>query len=127
MRYHTNIDELYHTAVEATPEVILVHCCHDHPIFSHCTLYKIKDKGLAVVEQKFKPSDKATWWGAVREPLAIAIYNHPKFIGYFNEHARPADENGLYPTIPVRKVMWALRMKPLKKERWETVFDREEI
>lgn len=57
MRYHTNIDELYHTAVEATPEVILVHCCHDHPIFSHCTLYKIKDKGLAVVEQKFKPSE----------------------------------------------------------------------
>ena len=27
-------------------------------------------------------------------------------------------------TVTVRQIMWALRMKPLKKERWETVFDR---
>jgi len=27
----------------------------------------------------------------------------------------------------VRQIMWALKMKPIKRERWETVFDRKEI
>lgn len=27
----------------------------------------------------------------------------------------------------VRQVMWRLRMKPLKRERWETVFDRKTL
>jgi len=35
--------------------------------------------------------------------------------------------NGLYPTITVRQLMWALKIKPLKKERWETCFDRKDI
>lgn len=34
---------------------------------------------------------------------------------------------GLYPTVTVRQMMWALKMKPMPKERWETVFDRKEI
>nr|DAP49012.1 MAG TPA: hypothetical protein [Caudoviricetes sp.] len=34
---------------------------------------------------------------------------------------------GLYPTVTVRQIMWALKMKPIQKERWETVFDRRDI
>ena len=34
---------------------------------------------------------------------------------------------GLYPTVTIRQIMWALKIKPLKRERWETCFDRREI
>ena len=44
--------------------------------------------------------------------------------GVFPGNAKRKNKDGLYPTVTVRKLMWALRMKPLKKERWETVFDR---
>lgn len=37
------------------------------------------------------------------------------------------EQSGLYPTVNVRQLMWALRMKPMRKERWETVFDRKDI
>lgn len=45
---------------------------------------------------------------------------------YFDSKAKKC-KNGLYPTVSIRQIMWALRMKPLKKERWETYFDRKEI
>lgn len=32
-----------------------------------------------------------------------------------------------YGTVTVRQIMWALKMKPIQKERWETVFDRRDI
>ena len=35
--------------------------------------------------------------------------------------------NELYPTVTIRQIMWALKMKPLKRERWETCFDRKLI
>ena len=35
--------------------------------------------------------------------------------------------DGLYPTVTIRQIMWALKMKPIKRERWETVFDRRNI
>lgn len=35
---------------------------------------------------------------------------------------KPGSEE-YFPTVTVRQLMWALRMKPLKKERWETSFD----
>ena len=40
---------------------------------------------------------------------------------------RKKNQNGFYPTVTVRQLMWAIRMKPMKKERWETVFDRKEV
>ena len=49
------------------------------------------------------------------------------FLEYFRENAKRKNKDGLYPTVTVRKLMWALRMKPLKKERWETVFDRRDV
>ena len=35
--------------------------------------------------------------------------------------------DGLYPTITVRQLMWALKMKPIPRERWETCFDKRDI
>lgn len=32
-----------------------------------------------------------------------------------------------YPTVTIRQIMWALKMKPIKRERWETVFDRRDV
>lgn len=58
--------------------------------------------------------------------LSSDIYEHPAFRDYFEARAgRPFGD--LYPTVTVRQIMWALRMKPLPKARWETVFDRRDI
>ena len=35
--------------------------------------------------------------------------------------------DGLYPTVTIRQIMWALKMKPIPRERWETCFDRRNI
>jgi len=96
-------------------------CCH--PVYSSCTLYLIKEKGLAVVQQRFDSAEKATWWSEIDPWLTDALYLHPDFKKYFDERAQPCLD-GLYPTVTIRKIMWALKMKPLQKERWETVFDR---
>ena len=32
-----------------------------------------------------------------------------------------------YPTVTIRQIMWALKMKPIQRQRWETCFDRREI
>ena len=37
-------------------------------------------------------------------------------------HNVPLDD--IYPTVTVRQLMWALKMKPIRRERWETCFDR---
>lgn len=34
---------------------------------------------------------------------------------------------GLYPTVTIRQIMWALKMKPIQRQRWETCFDRRKI
>lgn len=121
MRYHFEEGEI------TVPVFGKLYYC-DHPLYSECTLYKIGKRGLAVIQQKqlIDPDSiaKATFWGAVHASLWNAIYISPKFKEYFDKYAAEPDENGLYPTVTVRQIMWALRMKPLKKERWETVFDR---
>lgn len=103
-----------------------IYVCN-HPVYSVCTLFKIKNRGLAVIQQHFDPLRKATQWDAIDLWLNDPIYTHPGFWQYFDKRAREPDAEGLYPTVTVRQIMWALRMKPLPKERWETVFDRKEI
>lgn len=98
----------------------------EHPIYNSCTLYEIGDKGLAVIQQRFDKDTKSTWWGEVDPWLTDDLYLHPKFKEYFDKRAGTC-ENGLYPTVTIRQIMWALKMKPIKRERWETVFDRRNI
>lgn len=96
----------------------------NHPVYRISTLYLDHEKGLCVIQQRFNEKTKSTTWSAIDPWLNDKIYLHAGFKEYFDHHAKKKDANGCYPTVTVRQIMWALRMKPLKKERWETVFDR---
>lgn len=97
-----------------------------HPVYSRCTLYTIGNKGLAVIQQRYDPETKHTYWTEIDAELQDEIFLHPKFLLYFRLKAK-TQANGLYPTATLRQLMWALRIKPLPKQRWETVFDRKDI
>lgn len=97
-----------------------------HPVYRLCTLYRMGDRGLAVIQQRHDINTKITWWSDLDPWLTDDIYLHPKFKEYFDKRAGKP-EMGLYPTVTVRQLMWALKMKPLPRERWETVFDRKEV
>ncbi len=119
MRYHFEKPELY-ISMYGTK-----YTCN-HPLYNSCTLYLINERGLAVIQQRFNPKDKTTRWGEIDEWLTDVIYLNSGFKKYFDTHAGfPTD--GLYPTVSVRQIMWSLKIKPLRKERWETVFDRKDI
>lgn len=98
----------------------------DHPVYNKCTLYTTNDKGLAVIQQRFDPETKETYWGEIDPWLTDDLYLHPKFKEFFEDRSGPATD-GLYPTVSIRQVMWALKMKPLPRGRWETYFDRKNI
>ena len=98
----------------------------DHSVYNRCTLFKDRDAGLAIIQQRYDRKTKKTWWAEVEPWLVDRLYLHPGFYEYFKERAGTCTD-GLYPTVTIRQIMWALRMKPLKKERWETVFDRRDI
>lgn len=119
MRYHYKKPTIYLSMYGTT------YIC-DHPVYSRCTLFKIDNKGLAVIQQRFNPATKTTKWDALDSWLTDDIYLHPKFKEFFDERAGECTD-GLYPTVTVRQIMWALKMKPLPKERWETTFDRKDI
>ena len=119
MRYH------YEETNRCVKRFGLVYKCN-HPVYNRCTLYFARGKGLAVIRQYFDPKTKSTYWAELSKSLAADIYQHPEFETYF--YKRSGDcKDGIYPTVTVRQMMWALRMKPLPKKRWETVFDRKEI
>jgi len=99
----------------------------DHPLYSRCTLYKVGERGLAVIQQRFDPETKHTYWTETDPWITDVLYLHKGFKDYFDARARKADDNGFYPTVTIRQIMWALKLKPMPKERWETVFDRKEI
>ena len=98
----------------------------NHPVYNVCTLFRIGEKGLAVIQQRFDETRKFTYWTEVDSWLTDALYLHPDFKKFFDERAKPCAD-GIYPTVTIRQIMWALKMKPLPKQRWETVFDRRDI
>lgn len=97
----------------------------NHPIYSTGTLVQISrhPEGVVLIQQRYDPKTKHTWWGPVENWVVNDIYLHENFREWFRENAKLKNQNGLYPTFTVRQVMWALRMKPLQKEVWETYFD----
>ena len=48
------------------------------------------------------------------------------FKEFFDERSGEGTDD-LYPTVTIRQIMWALKMKSLKKEKWGTGFDRRNI
>lgn len=119
MRYHYEKPAIYVSMYGATYDC-------DHPVYSRCTLFSEADRGISVIQQRYDDQTKRTWWGEVDPWLTDDIYLHPKFAEFFNERSGTCTD-GLYPTITVRQLMWALKMKPLPKKRWETCFDRRDI
>lgn len=61
------------------------------------------------------------YWGVVDRQLANDIYISEGFDDYFEKFSG-REKCGIFPTVQVRKLMWALRMKPLKREYWEKDF-----
>ena len=102
------------------------YCC-DHPVYSRCTLYLIGELGLAVIQQRYRLKDKSTYWTEIDGYLVDELYMHKDFMDYFRRKAGPKSDKGLYPTVTIRQIMWAIRLKPLKREPWETVFDKSPI
>lgn len=119
MRYHYEKPTIYVSMYGNTYEC-------DHPVYNKCTLFKIDKKGLAVIQQRYDPSTKHTYWDEIDPWLTDELYLHPRFLEVFNDRAEEG-KDGLYPTITIRQLMWALKMKPLPRERWETYFDRKDI
>ena len=119
MRYHYEKPRVY---ISMYGE--LYEC--NHPVYSRCTLFKMGKMGLAVIQQRYNPDDKSTYWNEIDPWLTDDLYLHPRFLEYFTDKAKESND-GLYPTVTIRQIMWALKMKPMKRARWETYFDRKEI
>ena len=116
MRYH------YEPAEEYMVTKGQLYCC-DHPVYNRCTLYKHGELGLAVIQQRYDEFTKYTYWTEIDPCLMDAVFNNEFFARYYLSLAgKPVD--GIYPTVTIRKLMWALRMKPLPKQCWETAFER---
>ena len=116
MRYHYK-EKKYKDAIFGR-----VYFCN-HPVYNRCTLFKIGNKGLSVIQQRYNKEIKTTYWNEIDPWIANDLYLHPNFKDYFDKHSGNCTD-GLYPTVTVRQIMWALRIKPIKKEPWETYFDR---
>lgn len=97
-----------------------------HAVYNKCTLYRIGNRGLAVIQQRFRSVDKSTFWGELDPWLTDDLYLHPRFKALFDRYSS-VSVDGNYPTMTVRQAMWALKMKPLPREPWETSFDRHNI
>lgn len=119
MRYHYEKPDFYSSNYSTT------HICN-HPVYNRCTLFKIEDRGLAVIQQRYDYETKRTWWGEVDPWLPDDLYLHPKFKEFFDSRSGTSTD-GIYPTVTIRQIMWGLKMKPIPRERWETVFDRRDI
>lgn len=119
MRYHTQKPEMY---ISMYGEV---YACN-HEVYNKCTLFKIGNRGLAVIQQQYDPKTKYTYWAELEPWLNDILYLNVGFKKYFDERSG-IEKDGLYPTVTVRQIMWALHIKPLKRARWETCFDRRNV
>ena len=95
-------------------------------MYNRCTLFQIGENGLSVIQQRFDEKTNKTWWSDIDPWLTDMLYLHPKFKEFLDDLSGPCT-NGLYPTVTIRQIMWALKLKPIPKERWETCFDRRSI
>lgn len=75
---------------------------------------------------KFDENTKKTWWTEIDPWLVDDLYLNDGFKAYFDEHAKECTD-GLYPTVTIRQIIWALKMKPIPRQQWETVFDRKHV
>ena len=101
MRYHYEKPPIYLSMYGQR------YCC-DHPVYNHCTLFLVGERGLAVIQQRYDPETKHTFWAEVDEWLTDPLYLHPRFRAFFDRRAGTGTD-GLYPTVTIRQIMWALK------------------
>lgn len=77
------------------------------------------EEGLAIVQKRFNRKLKVFFYNAPDAWVMDEILHSSGFVDYVFKHAG-ACTDGMFPTVTVRQVMYALKMKPLKKELWET-------
>lgn len=119
MRYHHEKPRLYVSMYGES------YRC-DHPVYDTCTLFKMNRRGLTVIQQRYNSKTKTTWLGEIDPWLTDVLYLHEGFKNYFNQRSGECI-NSIYPTVTIRQIMWALKLKPVKRERWETCFDRRDV
>lgn len=75
------------------------------------------------MEQRFDQKTKSTKWGEIDPWLTDALYLNNGFKIFFDKRSGECTD-GLYSTVTIRQIMWALKLKPLPKNRWERVLIR---
>ena len=107
MRYHFDKPEIYLSLYGER------YIC-EHPVYNSCTLYRIEERGLAVIQQRFDSETKSTWWSEVDPWITDALYLHPGFREYFfrKNDGKPYSIDG----ISKRKKRISLYEKPLNFE-----------
>lgn len=91
MRYHYEKPPIYLSMYGQR------YCC-DHPVYNHCTLFLVGERGLAVIQQRYDPETKHTFWAEVDEWLTDPLYLHPRFRAFFDRRAGTGTD-GLYVTF----------------------------
>lgn len=119
MRYFQDQPKLYKAVYGET-------YISSNPVYVKGTLFRIGKKGLVVIQQRYREEDKSTWWDEIDPWLRNPIFLNTRFSEFFESFASEEKEDG-FNTVTIRQIMWALRMKPIKRERWETVFDKKPI
>ena len=76
----------------------------NHPVYYVCTLYKIGDKGLCVIQLIFNNDTKSTFWSEIDPWLTDILYLHHKFKAYFDKRSGECIDV-LYPTVTIRQIM----------------------
>ena len=83
MRYHYEKPEIYLSMYGKR------YLCN-HPVYDSCTLFEIGEKGLAVIQQRYDPETKNTFWSLSYR------YNTANYVGTEDEAAPKAKMgNGL--------------------------------
>lgn len=116
MRYHTKKPDMN---IKVFGEIYIT----NHPLYNSGTIFRIKDRGLVIIQQYFDSKTKHTYWGPLENWIANLIFVNKDFMKLFDKYASDGTY-GYYATITMRHAMNWLKIKPIKKELWETVFDR---
>lgn len=119
MRYHYQKPDIYLSMYGE------LYICN-HPVYDRCTLFTIGNKGLAVIQQRFSADTKKSHMDRGRFMADRLFIFTSKIQGIFRQPIRRV-YGRIIPTVTIRQIMWALKMKPIQRQRWETCFDRREI
>lgn len=98
-----------------------VYSCN-HKLYNKCTLLKQGEMGLAIIQQRFNPNMKVSWWGPIDNAYHEDILTNPYLHFVMSNNAERKNDDGIYPTIELRKLLWQLKIKSPRKEDWETRF-----